>query len=184
MAKESKSVKEVFLEKNGVTKYFNELSAAFNAIGLDYDKAVDHMFSGMKNVPEGKFRAVKAFLVKDGDSNILDVNSSGDVFAISAFCAMEELVNEYGEDMDTKNASIVLMAFDVPLEEVPDQLLFGENKESFYLVMKDYSSKEITDLAIWKLESLKTEMDAKTGRISIREIKAKADKKEFEVKLK
>lgn len=184
MAREAHYVKEYFKSSKEVPKYFNNLAGFLNGMGIDYDKAVDMFMSGMSDIPEDTFRAVKAFLVKDGGDNILDVNASGDVFTISSFCAIEELINEIGADTNIIGDTIVLIAFDVPLEEVPDDLLFGEDRESFILNMKDYSSKEMKTLSSYRIKALETSTDPKTGRVSITKFSGKGEHKDFDINMK
>lgn len=175
-------VKEVKQKDHTMQSYFNSIASTFGT-NTGYDKAIDLIISGMNNVPEDKFKAVKAFLVKEDDTAVLNVNSSGDVFCLSAYYAIEELVNELGEDIDTKNASIVLIEFTVPMDEVPDDLLFSEDRECFTLRMKDYSEKDMQTLSVLKLKTLKTETHPKTGRITIKEFSATNGDKEYDIKL-
>ena len=184
MAKEVREVKEYFKTTKDVPKYFNTLAGMLNSMGSNYDKAVDMLMSGMTDIPDNTFRAVKAFLVKDGAENILDVNASGDVFSLSSFCALEELINEIGADTDIIGDSVVMIAFDVPLDEVPDDLLFGEDRESFNLIMKDYSSKEMKTLSNYRVKALETSTDPKTGRVSIVKFSGKGENKDFEIAMK
>lgn len=173
-------VKEIY--KEGLPKYFNSLADVF--FNIDYDKAVDMMMTGVNEIPEDTFRAIKAFLVIEDQTTSLDVNSSGDTFTISAFEAINELVNEMGIDTQYEGNHIVIVAFDVPLEQVPDDVIFNENRDVFSLVMKDFDI-DYKVLKVHKISKMDLRLDPKFNVVEIDRMETKYDDdKDFIVKVK
>lgn len=184
ISKDELFVKDVAKTQKDVLKYFNTLSAKFTERGLNYDKAYDAKQSKADDIPEGKIHVIKAFLVKEGDSNILDINMSADTFTLSAFAAIEELLNDIGDAVEFIDNSIALISIDVPLDELPEETLFSEGRESFTLSMKDFSTKDINILTTLKVQHIVIMQDRISGRIIIQEFNASGENVEYNISMK